>query len=167
MTYGRRQFIQTGLAGGLLLSFSGWLNAAGPRRFSAAEREMLGAVVNAMLDGVLPAQGGQRQPLLAQTVDGMAKAVAGLSAASQQEIGELFGLLVIAPARMVLAGVSKPWREASVAEVGEFLQSWRFSRLSLLQSAYGALHDLTYGAWYGRPETWQAISYPGPPRGYF
>jgi len=97
----------------------------------------------------------------------MAKAVAGLSAASQQEIGELFGLLVIAPARRVLDGVSTPWREASVAEVGEFLQSWRFSRLSLLQSAYGALHDLTYGAWYGRPEAWQAISYPGPPRGYF
>ena len=90
MTYGRRQFIQTGLAGGLLLSFSGWLNAAGPRRFSAAEREMLGAVVNAMLDGVLPAQGGQRQPLLAQTVDGIATAVAGLSAASQAELDGIF-----------------------------------------------------------------------------
>jgi hypothetical protein len=128
---------------------------------------MLGAVVNAMLDGVLPAQGQQRQPLLARTVDGIAKAVGGLSAASQQEIGELFGLLVIAPARLILAGVSTPWGEASVAEVGEFLQSWRSSRLSLLQSAYGALHDLTYGAWYGRPETWEAISYPGPPRGYF
>lgn len=167
MKFGRRQFLQTGLAGSLLLSFSGWLNSAGPRRFSATEREMLGAVVNAMLDGVLPAQSAQRRPLVGQTVDGIATAVAGLSAASQQEIGELFGLLVIAPARLMLAGVSKPWNEASVADVGGFLQSWRSSRLGLLQSAYGALHDLTYGAWYGRPETWEAISYPGPPRGYF
>ena len=167
MKFARRQFLQTGLAGSLLLSFSGWLNAAGPRRFSDAEREMLGAVVNAMLDGVLPTQGQQRRPQVARTVDGIATAVGGLSAASQQEIGELFGLLVIAPARLVLAGVSKPWSEASVADVGEFLQSWRSSRLRLLQSAYGALHDLTFGAWYGRPETWEAISYPGPPRGYF
>jgi hypothetical protein len=55
------------------------------------------------------------------TVDGIAVEIAGLSLASQKEIGELFGLLVLAPARF-LAGVSKPWREASVAEVSEFLQ---------------------------------------------
>lgn len=167
MIFGRRQFIQTGLAGSLLLSCSGWLNAAGQRRLSDAEREMLGAVVNAMLEGVLPQPNAQRRQLVALTVDGVATAVAGLSVASQKEIGELFGLLVIAPGRMVLAGVGKPWREASVADVGEFLQSWRVSRLSLLQGAYGALHDLTFGAWYGRPDSWEAIAYPGPPRGYF
>jgi hypothetical protein len=51
--------------------------------------------------------------------------------------------------------------------VSEFLQDWRSSRLGLLQSAYGALHDLTFGAWYARADTWEAIGYPGPPRGYF
>lgn len=167
MKLSRRQFIQTGLVGSLLLSLSGWLNAAGARRFSESEREMLGAVVNAMLEGVLPTAKAQRQPLVEQTVDGVETAVAGLSVASQSEIGELFGLLVIAPGRVVVAGVDKRWREASVDEVGEFLQSWRSSRLSLLQGAYGALHDLIFGAWYGRPENWPAISYPGPPRGYF
>jgi hypothetical protein len=105
--------------------------------------------------------------VVALTVDGIATAVAGLSLASQKELGELFGLLVLAPARLLLAGVGKPWREASVAEVSEFLQDWRSSRLGLLQSAYGALHDLTFGAWYARADTWEAIGYPGPPRGYF
>lgn len=167
MNRGRRQFIQTGLAGGVLLSFSGWLNAAGSRPFSDAEREMLAALVAAMLAGVLPIEGPQRSQLVAETVNGIATAVSGLSLASQNEIGELFGLLVVAPGRVLLAGVGKPWREASVADVGAFLQSWRSSRLNLLQSAYGALHDLIFGAWYGRPESWQAISYPGPPRGYF
>ncbi|WP_300335869.1 hypothetical protein [Accumulibacter sp.] len=167
MTPGRRQFIRTGLAGGVLLSLAGWLNAAGARRLSEAEREMLGAVVGAMLAGVLPSQGPERLRLVALTVDGVATAVSGLSVATQIELGELFGLLVIAPARLVLAGVGKPWREASVDEVGEFLQAWRSSRLKLLQTAYGALHDLSFGAWYGRPDSWQAIAYPGPPRGYF
>jgi hypothetical protein len=52
MILSRRQFIQTGLAGSLLLSLSGWLNAAGARRLSVAEREMLGALCNAMLEGM-------------------------------------------------------------------------------------------------------------------
>ena len=101
------------------------------------------------------------------TFESIARTIAGLSVASQREIGELFGLLVLAPGRMVLAGVGKPWREASVDDVSVFLESWRTSRLALLQGAYAALHDLSFGAWYARPDTWDAIAYPGPPRGYF
>ncbi len=167
MIAARRQFLRTGLAGGLLLSFCGWLNAAGARPLSAGEREMLAAIAGALLDGALPNEREQRQQLVAQTVDGIGRAVAGLALATQKEISELFALMVLAPGRMVIIGVGKSWRAASVAEVAEFLQSWRTSRLSLLQSAYAALHDLTFGAWYARPESWAAIDYPGPPRGYF
>lgn len=167
MMFSRRQFIKTGLAGSLLLSLCGWLNAAGARRLSAGEREMLTALCGALLAGALPGDTEERRRLLALTVDGIATEISGLSLASQKEIGELFSLLVLAPGRLVLAGVSKPWREATVGEVSGFLQSWRSSRLALLQGAYGALHDLTFGAWYARPDTWEAIAYPGPPRGYF
>ncbi|HNC52142.1 MAG TPA: twin-arginine translocation signal domain-containing protein [Accumulibacter sp.] len=167
MIVSRRQFLKTGLAGSVLLALSGWLNAAGARSLSDGEREMLAALANAILEGALPPEGERRHRLLALTVDGIASAVAGLSLAAQKEVGELFGLLVLAPGRLMLAGVGKPWREASVAEVSDFLQSWRSSRLSLLQTAYAALHDLTFAAWYGRSDTWDAIDYPGPPRGYF
>lgn len=167
MIAARRQFLRTGLAGGLLLSFCGWLNAAGARPFSDGEREMLAAIVGALLDGALPSDPEQRRQRVVQTVDGIGKAVAGLAPATQKELGELFALMVLAPGRMVIIGVGQSWRAASAAEVGEFLQSWRTSRLNLLQSAYGALHDLTFGAWYARPDTWEAIGYPGPPRGYF
>jgi len=174
----RRQFLKTGVAGSLLLGCAGWLNAAGARPLSDAEREMLGALTNALLDGALPtdlaARRGAlptdlaaRRRLIAVTIDGIAVEIAGLSLASQKEIGELFGLLVLAPGRRFLAGVGRPWREAAAGDVVEFLQAWRSSRLSLLQSAYAALHDLTFGAWYARPDTWEAIGYPGPPRGYF
>lgn len=167
MIFSRRRFIATGLAGSALLGLAGWLNAAGVRPLSESEREMLGAVVNALLDGVLPGVGEERRRLVARTVDGIAVAVAGLSGATQKEIGELFGLLALAPGRWVIAGVGRSWRDADVVEVSGFLQAWRTSRLGLLQSAYAALHDLTFGAWYARPESWEAIAYPGPPRGYF
>lgn len=159
----RRQFLQAGIAGSALLACAGWLNAAGARTLSVAEREMLAAVAGVLLDGALPKAGEARQQLIERNVDGIAQAVAGLSLATQKEIGELFGLLVLAPARLLIAGVSPPWREASPAEVAGFLAAWRSSRLGLLQSAYAALHDLSFGAWYAQPESWTDIGYPGPP----
>lgn len=163
MMLNRRQLIQTGLAGSLFLGFSGWINAAGGRSLSTAERAMLASVAAAFLDGALPKEGELRQKLLERTVDGIAKAVAGLSVATQKEIGELFGLLTIAPARLLVAGVVNSWSNANLAEVTAFLESWRGSRFGLLQSGYAALHDLTFGAWYARPDSWDAIGYPGPP----
>lgn len=167
MTPGRRRFIKAGLAGSVLLAAAGWLNAAGARPLNDAEREMLGAIAAALLAGALPNDETQRRRLLALTVDGIAGTVAGFPLATQREIGELFGLLVVAPGRLVLTGIGRPWREARAAEVSEFLQSWRTSRFPLLQSAYAALHDLTFGAWYARPDSWETIAYPGPPRGMF
>lgn len=163
MIVSRRRFLKTGVAGGVLLACAGWLNAAGARRLSAAEREMLAAVVAVLLDGALPRGGEARQKLVLRTVDGIATAIAGLSLATQKEIGELFGLLTPGPGRLLVARVSRPWRAAEAVEIAGFLQSWRGSRLALLQSAYAALHDLTFAAWYAQPDTWEAIGYPGPP----
>lgn len=163
MNSARRHFIRTGIGGSLLLALSGWLNAAGARPLSGAEREMLFAVSAAFLDGSLPTEGEARRKALHRTVEGIAKAVSGLSAATQKEVGELFGLLTLLPGRLLIAGLGSTWAQASVGEVAGFLQSWRASRLDLLQSGYAALHDLTFGAWYARPENWEAIGYPGPP----
>jgi hypothetical protein len=168
MILSRRQFIQTGLAGSLLLSFAGWLNAAGARRLSARRARDARCAVQRDARRCA-AEGAWRAtaPLVALTVDGIAVEVAGLSLATRRRSASCSACWSLAPARLLLAGVGKPWREASVAEVSEFLQSWRSSRLGLLQSAYGALHDLTFGAWYARPTPGKAIGYPGPPRGYF
>ena len=126
MIAARRQFLKTGLAGSLLLGCAGWLNAAGARPLSDAEREMLGALTNALLDGALPTDLAARRRLIAVTIDGIAAEIAGLSLASQKEIGELFGLLVLAPGRRFLAGVGKPWREAAAGDVrgGERRDLW-------------------------------------------
>lgn len=158
MDIARRSFLKAGLAGGLLLSFAGRASADADE-----ESAMLVAVAGAMLVGVLPAAGEQRRALLDETVHGVRRAVAGLSAQAQKEVGELFSLLTLAPTRRLLAGVASPWAQAGDEEVAAFLERWRFSRFSLLQGAYAALHDLTLGAWYARPEAWPAIGYPGVP----
>ena len=156
----RRQFLKTGLAGWLLLN----LAACARSPAEASRRAVLSAVAPVFLAGALPAPGAARDAAVAATVAGVEQAIAGLSLAAQQELGELFALLGFAPARIVVAGVRADWPLATPQAIGEFLESWRHSRFELLRSAYAALHDLVFGAFYARPENWSVIGYPGPPK---
>lgn len=168
----RRQFIKAGIVGGAALTAAGLFysrslkeapSTAVSQGLTLPGRTIIAAIVPAILAGVLPAAGEARQKAIVQTVDGVGVAIAGLSAAAQKELAELFALLGFAPARVLLAGLWPRWEEASAADIAAFLQGWRTSRLGLLRSAYAALHDLVLGAWYGTPEAWPAIGYPGPP----
>ncbi len=164
----RRTFLKAGLLGGVALGGAGvWFRwqygAVTPGVLGAREREIVAALVPAVLDGTLPGD-ESRAEAIETTVDGVGVAIAGLSAAAQAEMADLFALLNFAPTRVLLAGVVSPWPSASPETVAAFLQRWRGSRFALLQSAYAALHDLVLGAWYGRARAWPAIDYPGPPR---
>jgi hypothetical protein len=121
-------------------------------------RSALEAIIPVMLAGALPDQAGAS----AVHAERVASAIAGLPLATQKEIQDLFGLLALAPFRRLVAGVSGPWSGADPAQVSAFLDSWRFHRLGMLQSAYHALHDLILGPWYADPSNWAAIGYPGP-----
>lgn len=169
----RRQFLTTGLAGGVLLGlaylFQGSVDRLGKRALveafplEGALREVVPALVPVVLAGALPERGAERAAAVRRATDGVAVAVSALSAPAQREIAELFALLAFAPTRIAVAGVAAPWAEAAPEAVAGFLESWRNSRLDLLKSGYLALHDLIFGAWYADPLTWEAIGYPGPP----
>lgn len=154
----RREFLKAGFGGSVLLACAGRVAAAADE-----EGAMLAAVASALLAGMLPGERTARAAALTETVAGVRRAVSGLSLPTQKEVAELFSLLTLSPSRRLLAGVSAPWAEASEETVAAFLESWRFSRFGLLQGAYAALHDLVLGAWYARPEHWEAIGYPGIP----
>jgi len=164
----RRQFIKAGIVGGVALAAAGavlWTQREShPRLFTldAEQRALAAALASALLAGALPAD-ANRAGVIEALVGRVEQAIRGLSASAQKELSELLALLTFAPARMVLAGVSKPWSETSSAQAAEFLQRWRFSRFALPQSAYHALHDLIIGAWYAEPSAWETIGYNGPP----
>ena len=165
----RRQFLKVGLVGGAGLAALGTIYSSrkgsqadvAAFKLDVAGREIVAALAPAILAGALP--DGDRAAAVERVVDGVEQAVAGLSASAQGEVRQLFALLGFAPTRILLAGVTVPWREASAADAAAFLERWRFSRLDLLQSAYAALHDLVLGAWYGGGDAWETIGYPGPP----
>jgi hypothetical protein len=170
----RRTFLVAGLAGGATLAAAWWLRGPGERvpgsgataplaALDPAAPAIVAAIVPVMLDGALPVDPARRAAAVTETVAGVAQAIGGLPPAAQQEFAQLFALLALAPTRIALAGVTAPWAEAGPEAVGAFLERWRTSGWSLLRSAYDALHQLVLAAWYGNPQSWPAIGYPGPP----
>ncbi len=161
--------MQVGALGALALAAGGgiyrYANPASPRAFvlDGEARAAIDAIVPAMLAGALPAAAPERAAAIAATTAHVHQAIRGLPLATQKEVQDLFGLLALAPARRLLAGVSGGWTAAPAEQVHAFLHSWRFHRLDMLQTAYHALHDLIIGAWYADPSAWANIGYPGPP----
>lgn len=166
----RRSFLVTGIVGGTLLATAWWIKeglhteVAGSR--GTAERDahdILARLALVLLAGMLPPDETARRAAIAEVVATIDAALAGLPAETQREFAQLFALLRWSPTRLIVARVTQPWNEAEPAEVEAMLQRWRESRLSLFRSAYGGLHQLVLGAWYGMPRSWAAIGYPGPP----
>lgn len=165
----RRTLLKAGIAGGAALLLARWLyrSTTTPQSTStpygaldAGARAIVAAIAPVMLADALPAN----DPVfLQQTVAGVEQAIAGLPPAVRKEVDQLFALLSFAPTRALVAGVWTPWDAASPASIGAFLDRWRNSRLALLRSAYGALHQLVFAAWYGNSNAWPAIGYGGPP----
>ena len=168
METNRRSFLKAGALGALVLAAGGGLYRAVHtphlERFvlDGEARAALHAIVPVMLAGALPAAPAERMAAIGAAIEGVHTAIANLPLAVQKEVQDLIGLLALAPARRLLTGVAGGWDQADPREVSAFLQDWRLHRLSLLRTAYGALHDLTLGAWYAQPASWSAIGYPGP-----
>lgn len=171
----RRTFLVAGLAGGAALATAYWLRGTreqGPGSAASAslaelDREapaIIMAIVSVLLDGALPDDSAERAAAVDETVANVARAVGGLPPFAQKELAELFSLLGLAPTRIAVARVNSPWAQARPDEVAAFLNRWRTSDWKLLRSAYDALHQLVYAAWYGNPRAWASIGYDGPPR---
>lgn len=161
MSLTRRQLLKTGAAGVVLLTLADCARRA--TGVSPDERAIVRAIADAMLDGAIPASGAGRERALDLAVDGFVTAVDGLPPDVQRRVQQVFGLLSFAPTRLLLAGLPS-WNGATRDDVATFLTRWRFSGLSLLRSAYDALHQLIMAGWYGQEASWAHIGYPGPPR---
>jgi hypothetical protein len=170
----RRRFLAVGIAGGAALAAAYWWRerpghagdpaTPAPRTGLGPDAQaVLAAIVPALLDGALPADSAARAEATQETLAAVAVAIDGLPPQSQRELAQLFALLAFAPARIALARVTSPWAQAPTTEVAGFLARWRESGWKLQRSAYDALHQLVFAAWYGNPRSWPAIGYAGPP----
>ena len=163
----RRALLQLGWTSAAILMVAGgaaaWLQP-GLRdgALSTAGRAVLAAIGGAVLDKSLPADARARQAALQGLLGRIDALVQALPPHAQGELSQLLSLLASSPGRRALAGLGQRWPEATVAEIQQALQGMRLSTLALRQQAYGALHDLTTGAYFSDPASWPLLGYPGP-----
>ena len=166
----RRTFIKVGIAGGLLLAGTRWLDR--PQALAASNFRFLdpraaaavAALVPVVLEGAMARDAAAIRRAVDETVEAFDRAVAGLSPAVQKEVDELFSILRFPPARLMFTGLWSPLEESTPQEIGAFLARWRHSRFDIQRAGYQAITQLIQAAWYGNTASWTAIGYPGAPK---
>ncbi len=172
----RRTFLKVGIASACVLVTARMLDrdvfaqddkpgSLDLKKIANKDAVCIAALAAAVLKGALPDDPAAKLIAINEVVEAFDRTVAGLSPAVQKEVEELLSLLTFSPTRRFVAGVSKPWDEASEDDVGNFLAEWRNSRFTLLQQGYQALARVIIACWYGNPLSWGKISYGGPPFG--
>jgi len=163
----RRRWLQWGVAGVATLAVLGgaasrWQPAWKDDALSPPGRELVAALAAAFLDGSLPTATLAQAAALRVVSDRTGELILALPAHSRAELQQLLSLLIHPAGRLGLAGLHRPWAEASVAQVQEALQTMRHSAITLRQQAYLALHDIVGSAYFSDPSTWAQLGYPGP-----
>ena len=172
----RRTFLKVGVAGACVLVAARVLDrevfaqddkpgSLDLKKIANKDAVCIAALAGSVLKGALPADPAAYLVAINEVVEAFDRTVAGLSPAIQREVEELLSLLTFSISRRLIAGVSKPWDEASAADVTNFLSNWRHSRFALLQQGYQALVRVIVACWYGNPLSWGKINYGGPPFG--
>lgn len=168
----RRELLKAGLLGSALLAGAHLAASVPAARAQAApalvfmtpsDVTIMRAVAPVVLDGALPA-GAEGEAALDEVIAGMDRSISRLAPAVQQEVRDMFDLLGLAPARMLVLGLWDGWATASPQAVAEAMAGLRDSRFAIKRSIYSALRDLPVSSWYGNPKSWARIGYDGPPQ---
>src|ERR1700752_19870 len=148
MPSSRRTFLKVGGLAALALAAGGALwratHPAPLQRFTVTgdAKAAIDAVIPVILHPLLPTQAQARAAAIATTTQRVHATILGMPLATQKELQDLFGLLALAPARRLLAGVQDDWPHAKAEDIAAFLQSWRLHRIHALRPGYYSLHDL-------------------------
>ena len=168
--WSRRRFIFVGVAGAIAAGAALVLPRLGksgvvPKGSTLVKQhsDMLRVVAAAVLGPALPVDAANREAELARVITAAGALIDNFPPSTRREVGDLFGLLALKPARMIL-GFSGNWEMSDAAAVAQSVLALRDSSIGLKQQAYFALHDMVLGSFYSEPKTWISTGYPGPPK---
>ena len=168
--WSRRKFIFVGVVGALAAGAAVVLPRLGKSGVApkggalvAAHADMLRVVAIAVLGPALSADAASRDIELTRVIAAARALIDNLPPSTRSEVGDLFGLLALKPARMLL-GFTGDWDASNAPAVAQSLLALRDSSIGLKQQVYFALHDMVLGSFYAEPKSWLATGYPGPPK---
>lgn len=167
----RRTLLVSSLVGAALLAATGWGVHAWPRLaapawvgqgLSPSASRMMAVWAEAVLGSLLPASPAQRANALDRHLRNLQTAIQGLPQFVQSELDLVLRLLLAAPGRLALTGLSTDWPQARPQQLADALQAMRHSHLMLRKQVYQALRDLHLAAWTADADNWARLGYPGP-----
>lgn len=89
--------------------------------------------------------------------------LAPLDQASAKDLKQLLALFDSALFSLVTGGPPRPFTQQEPAEQDAQLKAWQTSRLAIRRTGYQAMKRLCCAIYFGAPETYASIGYPGPP----
>ena len=105
-------------------------------------------------------------PPTADVVDVAGKAdvfLAPLDPASARDLKQLLALFDNALFSVVTGGPPTPFTQQSAEEQDAQLRAWQTSRLAIRRTGFQAMKRLCCAIYFGSPETYASVGYPGPP----
>lgn len=170
----RRELLQRGIWGGVLLTLGGSgllalrrgapavLPPEGLKALNASQFSVLSSIAEALIPAV-PGMPSVHDIPVAARVDGL---ISRMDPTVARELKQLLGLFDSALAGFLLGGRTAPFSRLSLEDRSRVLSDWQGSRLVLLRSGFSALRGLVMAAFYSAPASWPASGYPGPPTGF-
>jgi hypothetical protein len=89
--------------------------------------------------------------------------LAPLDAASAKDLKQLLALFDNALFSFATGGPPRPFTRMDPAEQDAHLLAWATSRMAVRRTGFQALKRLSAAVYYGSPETYASVGYPGPP----
>jgi hypothetical protein len=167
----RRALLRSGLAGLGLVALSGGAIAlrgtklramppGGLRVLSLAEYSILAAIADRMCPAKAPGVPGASDLDVAFLADRMLEnalpdAQQGVKLATRIVENGLTGALFFERVT--------PFTQLAPAEQDRALRAFKHSKVAVRRTLFRALSGLTGAMYYGHPDTWPSVGYPGPP----
>lgn len=162
----RRWLLKSALALGAVGAALGgavfWNRGVSNGALTDSGKDVLKAVARAVLSDMLPTDPAAREAKLEGQMQRLNEVIRTMPASAQNELAALLGLMVNAPTRLMVTGLSSSWAKASTEEVAEALESMRIHTLPTTMLSYHAVRDLTCIAFFTNPDNWALTGYPGP-----
>jgi hypothetical protein len=89
--------------------------------------------------------------------------LAPLPASDAKDLKQLLALFDNALFSFLSGGPARPFTEMDTAEQDAHLRAWQTSRLAIKRTGFQAMKRLCCAIYFGAPQTYASVGYPGPP----
>ncbi len=169
MELSRRLVLKYGLAGASVLLLAGTgLALQGttprePRQPLQALSSQEFSILWALADRMAPAHENFPAASTIEVPERIDSFLASVDPATRGEVKLLLKIVENALPGLILDGRVRPFSKCSPETQDAILEGWRTSSISARRTIFKALNNLVAATYYGSPETYAAVGYPGPP----